>query len=456
MNTPRTQIHRIASRSRTILILTALTTGLVTGTPIGVATAADVDRVVVDAPETEAWVGQRIPFFVKLRGKGPFANSASFSIPRIPRALLIKIGSPVVSSEDIGDESWFVQTHQFALFAQADGKVSIPSFEVRFTNRDGFTGPEVDHVEQTPATEFNIKRPPGHDESVFLVTTAKMTVTESWDPQPNRSSADLPKPPPVHPGDVFHRTITQTADQISGMAFAPASKSASEGIRVYTDPPVVDDQTERGLFTGTRRDTITYMIQDSGTLSIPKMKFIWWNPTTEEFGSQTLPAVTLEVTPTTPVSNPDQPAQRTVHWSYGWIIAVGIAALAGWQFRRIESFLRAFWKRCNPPSRVTARNLVGACKRNDAAAAEVAWMAWQNTQPPHFRAPKDLANAVASLHQSIYGSANKAAYWKGDALRQAFRQQVDATAKSSADTHDTLPPLNPIDAQPVRRQRISV
>ena len=300
---------------------------------------ADEPLVTSEAAETEIWVGQKAPFYVKVRGKGPFKGATSFSIPHIPQTVIVNVGSPVVSSEEIGDVSWFVQTHEFALFTQAEGTIEVPSFEVRFTDHDGFTGPEVDHTEQVPPISFEVKRPPDSADLGFLVTTDNLEVTETWDPQPGD----------VKQGDVFHRTITQEADQVTAMALAPPPTTAPSGVRVYTDEPQLKDDTQRGEFRGTRSDTITYLLEKPGMITIPAIKYTWWNPDSQEYGSKTLPAVTFDVAPLPQPAATAESTKTDFRW-VPWLIALlGLCGLALWQRHRLSSLAKACLHWLNPP-----------------------------------------------------------------------------------------------------------
>ena len=121
--------------------------------------------------------GQRMPFYVELRARGSFAGTASFAMPEILRTFILKVGNPVVSSQEIDGESWFVQTHEFALFSQQSGSVEIPEFEVRFGSRDSFTGPVKEQQAQVPAAYVEILSPPGSESVGFLVTTESLDLT---------------------------------------------------------------------------------------------------------------------------------------------------------------------------------------------------------------------------------------------------------------------------------------
>ena len=131
----------------------------------------EVEPVEVNVPNPKAWVGQRLPFFVNLYSKGSFSGTASFDLPQIPSALVIKIGDPVVDTQKFDGEEWFVQKHEFALFSQKTGEVEIPSFPVRFSRREGFSGAASDVQARTTSFALEIERPPGSEKIGFLVTT---------------------------------------------------------------------------------------------------------------------------------------------------------------------------------------------------------------------------------------------------------------------------------------------
>ncbi|EGF29947.1 BatD family protein [Rhodopirellula baltica] len=392
--------------------------------------------VTIEVPTPKAWVGQRLPFYVKVRAPGSFVGATSFSLPQIPRTVILQVGTPVVSSEDVGDDSWFVQTHEFALYSQTSGTVKIPAFEVRYANRDGFTGPATDHKQRTSDVTVEIQQPPDYDPNVFLVTADKINVQETWDPPPGEAKQ----------GDVIHRTITQKADQVSGMVLAPPPTNVPDGIQVYVKSPQVTDKTERGEFLGERIDTVTYQFKGSGTLTLPAIRYVWWNPDDESSGSHTLPEATFDVAaaPQPQLATVEDPNWQPLAWTISTFSV--LAFLVATQFNRIASWLRSLKLRLNPPDRVAARKLVRACHANDARAAETAWNQWLNTQPENVRLSTDLRSSVLDLHRRLYGqtSATTSSAWDGKALNEAFKQHVHLPPSDDVIADESLPPLNPI------------
>lgn len=394
-----------------------------------VPAAAEVDLVAVDVPNDSVWVGQKASFFVKLRGKGPFVGAASFSLPQIPRTVIMKVGNPVVSSEQLGDDTWFVQSHEFALFSQADGTVKVPAFSVRFSNRDGFTGPAHDHDELVPAIEFQVERPPGSEPATFLVTTDSLKVEQTWDPEPGAA----------YQGGVFHRTITQQAEQITGMALAPPPETVPDGVRVHFDDPTISDNTERGAFTGSRTDRITYELRQPGTVTLPAIEYVWWNPKSQKFGSTTLPAATFEVAAVEVQSEAQQAELYRNAWLW-WLVVAGVACgLCYLQRERLAKLVSLAREKLNPPEQRIARKLLDACRRNDVQAAEATWGQWQAFDSTNIT-PR-LSAAATDMQRVLYGIGGSEK-WDGTELAAAFQE-----ARSARSTHHSanaaLPELNP-------------
>lgn len=406
-----------------LLLMSSLSRGLV---------AAEVEPARIQIKEQNWWVGQQVPFTVQLLAPGSFSGAAVFSLPEIPRVVIIKTGSPVVSSEEIEGKTWFVQTHDFALFSQQSGTVTIPEFMVRFSHKDGFTGPVHEQSAQVPAVQVKIERPPGSSAQDFLVTTDSFKLKERWDPQPGSAEQ----------GAVFHRTITQEADQVTGMALAPPPEDVPEGVRLYPGQPTVTDKTERGDFIGTRIDTLTYQMQQAGTWTLPAIKYQWWDPEKKAFGYQTLPAVTFQVKATT-TAEAEAPVAQSKQTIYIWgAVVLLVLGLMVWQWGRIRGLSERIKQRWNPPTRVAARKLLAGCRKNDARATEAAWQEWQNSQGTAMVLSSDLQSALRELQRTLYG-ASPVNDWQGAKLAQAFRAYLRMKEEAAPDHRCELPLLNP-------------
>lgn len=394
----------------------------------------EVAPVAIIVPDARAWVGQRLPFFVELRARGSFGGSAIFSLPEISRSVILKLGNPVVSSREIEGDSWFVQTHEFALFSQLSGELAIPAFDVRFGSRDGFTGPVVEQQAQVPGASVEIRRPPGSDRDVYLVTTDELTIEERWDSQPGKL--------PV--GAVVKREIVQQARQMTGMALAPPLTTVPEGVRVYSTSPELIDRTERGEFAGERRETLTYLFQQPGIFELPQMTYVWWDPTAEQLVSRTLPGATFEVAGSIGGPGTVNPAEE--RWTGLWLLwplaLVGLG-IGIWQRRGVYASLLRFLMWLNPPERRAANRLLRACQLNEPVAAHKSWAQWRATQPVGLQLNTEFELALVALQRAVYGPTGSVA-WRGAPFARAFAAQRAAILiRSEPGPPADLPALNP-------------
>ena len=394
-----------------------------------VSLQAEVAPAVIRIPQPSAWTGQRLPIFIDLRAGGSFQGAASFEIPEIPGTVILKIGGTLVSSEQLDGTTHVVQTHEFALFSQTTGALQIPPIKVRFGAQDTFTSPARKVETMLPATPVEIKRPPNSDDIGFLITSESLEVSETWSPSP---------PATAKVGDVLKRTIIQRAGQMTGMALIPAPTLVPEGIRAY--PPKVEtfDKTERGDFIGERRETLTYQITRPGSITLPEIRYVWWNPETQQLATKSLPAVTLQVAA---LPAPETAATRRALWP--WIIAALVAGtLLSAQRLRLLSSLNRFRQFINPPHRSAARDLLRACKANAAATAHSAWSRWSQVRPSDLVIGTSLHAEILALQRHLYGPDTKN-QWDGDALCHAFHDHLRSLKQPSTRPQTTpLPRLN--------------
>ena len=301
--------------------------------------------------------------------------------------------------------------------------------------RDGFTGPVQDHVARVPAVTVEVERPPGSEELGFLVTTESFKVEETWNPAPGRAPF----------GSVVTRTISQQADQVMGMALAPPPNAAPDGTRRYLESPAVATDTERGRFVGTRRDTVTFVLQRPGVVTFPPITYVWWNPKTRKLHGKTLPAAEFVVL--APVESLSNESSSTIGRTSIWWVAAGfIAVVFGmWQRRPIVALVDRWRRRWRSPERAAARRLIRACRRHDAMAAARAWNEWSARQSVVFAPPAPLHSAVLELHRHLFGPARPES-WNGSKLKQAFLASLSREQPGfGRDVGAALPPLNPRD-----------
>ena len=386
--------------------------------------------------EGPVWVGQRAPIEIDLLTPTTFASAPVFELPEIPGALLVRMEDhPTLGTEVVGGATYVIAQHDLALFAMRPGRYDIPSITVRFASANAPGEQPVEHRLTTPPLRIEARLPPGAEHLPSLISTSAMTVSEPWKPEP--------KEPRV--GDAFTRTVTRSAPDVPAMAFPPLPVTDLDGLAVYPKPPVAQDHSERGTFTGTRVDSITYVCERPGTVTVPALEFPWWNVRTQTLEKIRLPAVTLDVGHA-PLS------QSTRHRLGAAVVGVVLlAALALWWWR---DALRAARRRRREQYEASEAgcfaHLERACLDGDAPAAYKALFAWLERVHPRdcpATIEQDLPTAGTDAELRALAEGLEAAVvagqkrWNGAALVAALRRA--RAPRGDGPLAAALPALNP-------------
>ena len=281
----------------------------------------------------DLWVGQRLTLVIELLVPGYFSGSPAFDLPEVPGLLFIPpTGSPVIGSEEIDDVSYTVQRHELSVFAQRVGDFTIPPLSVRLAfKRNPLDAQAVAETVNTQPVTCAARMPPGAEANGSVISTTKLTATETWKPLPGKAKV----------GDAFTRTVTFTATDVPGMAFPPFPAAPIDGIGVYSKPPEVRDQTERGQLRGERSQTVSYVCERPGQFIIPGARFTWWNLESKQLETIDFPPHSLDVAPNTAFVSETQRSGHHVRWNFKTLLefvagAVLLAAsiIALWKKRR--------------------------------------------------------------------------------------------------------------------------
>ena len=275
----------------------------------------------------EAWVGQKVILHVDVLAKDGWAQLKKVNDAEVEGAYLLRLESQGTRlSETIDGDSYTGQRYEFMLFAQRDGKITVPpapvDVEIKTWGAGG--GSRIERM-SLPLVEFVSRTPPGAQGIRGLISTSDLTARQDWDPETEK---------PVV-GDALKRTITLRAEDVSGMAFAPTLHNEMENLGIYPGEPTVEDNFARGELTGTRVETVTYVVERAGDFELPSVELSWWNIDTQELQHIVLPGLTLQVAGGPAVAS--QPNERP-SWSALIVLLVvvvvllvlGGRVLAGW------------------------------------------------------------------------------------------------------------------------------
>ena len=391
------------------------------------------------ATPASVWVGERATIDVELLTPTTFGSAPTFDLPEIPGTLLMTVeDSPVLGTETVDGTGYVTQTRTLAFFAMRAGTFEIPPFAVRFASPPSFGAAPVEHKLTTQPLRIEARMPPGAEKIAGLISTTEMTAQEHWQPQPKR----------VRVGDAFTRTITRRAPDVPGLAFPPLRLDGAPGLAAYPAPPSVHDETERGAFTGTRIDRVTYVCERRGTVRLPAIELPWWNVTSQQLETVTLPGVTIEVAGGGPTAR----VAPGVRWTVGAVL-LALAAVAGLRWR---GSVRAAWERRRARAEASEAGhfarLEQACHDGDAPRAFNALLAWLDVRRGGAgtvtlrddllasHGDDELRRQVTALEDVVL---HRAMRWDGARLGAALRRARRDDRPVRAAGAPALPALNP-------------
>lgn len=384
--------------------------------------------------------GQKCPITVNLLTATTFSSAVAFDLPKVTGGVLMQFGDrPTLGTRDEGTTSYTVQTYDLAFFALRPGTYTLPSFAVRFSSPATPGGPPIERTLMTEPLTILTKSPPGAEKLPGIVCAEKYGVEESWTPA---------SPKTFHVGDSLTRRITSTASDVPAMVFPPIPAPGTETLKAYPQPPVVEDQIERGDLTGKRIDETTYICEKPGRVSLPELIIPWWSLEDNSLQQVRLPAVTFDVLARPGAGDgkfpvPTAASARRPPWLW-WMAASSALLLC------VSAILLVRWKHADSSAPLEAarfHELVLASRQNDPRKAHDALFRWQElssgraamTCEEIAAQDRSLAGPMADLERALATGTP----WDGRSLADALQRHRAREGHKACRAAAGLPPLNP-------------
>jgi hypothetical protein len=398
----------------------------------------------------DIWVGQKTVVVVKLYSPTYFSGVPRFDLPEVSGLIMMKVpGRPVVGSEQFGDDTYSVQHHEFFVYPQRVGKVTLPPFDVQFGVAGTGAAKSTRHVLNTRQLQFTARMPAGAEQLQTLISAHKLDVREHW--------RAIPENPVV--GDAFSRTISFRAPDIPGMAFPPIPPMRVPGLAIYPGPAQVHDAVSRGDLTGERVETITYLCEKPGEVTIPALVFHWWDLSTRQLRRVEFPAVNLTVVPDPDIIEPLVAALASTQEENGRsavLIVAGVSMVIllflFFVRKRVLTTWRHYHKRQKVVESKAFSQLIVSCRGQDPALVLQTFWLWMVCLPPGSRVATlgelaerfpepQLIDDLQRLEQAIIGPRQE---WCGVALVRSLKKlRKSIFCERRRTLKRPLPDLNP-------------
>jgi hypothetical protein len=178
----------------------------------------------------------------------------------------------------------------YNVFPYSEKDIVFPSLDIAVE-----TAPEGDYkgvrrVVKSPEKPIRVKPvPAGFSQDEWLVTT-RLSLSNNW-------LGDLQH---VKVGDVLVRRITIDAQNTVSELIPPVRWDSVQGASLYRARSSVENNKTRTSFSASRRETMRFLFEKEGEVTIPEMVFSWYDPVQKQLFKRTLKEINIEVQP-----NPD-------------------------------------------------------------------------------------------------------------------------------------------------------
>ena len=258
------------------------------GRSTGSTTTGDVSLELL--PETEqVYVQQQLRVTVRLQHAINLASGASLDELEIPGAVVRKLDE-ASREQVIGGRRFGIFERVYAVFPQRSGELQIPALRFRgSTGGDSWfdrfdTGSRQLRLQSAERTLRVL--PPEQGDSLWL-PARNLSIVETWDRDPDAMRA----------GESATRSLTITAEGLTGAQIPPIPDPDLPGVRFYADKPEVSDSASTAGVTGTRVQRVAVIPQQSGNILFPELRVRWWNTLQQRFDEAVVPARNLRVLP---------------------------------------------------------------------------------------------------------------------------------------------------------------
>lgn len=165
---------------------------------------------------------------------------------------------------------------RFAVFPQTSGKLTIPAqrfgaFEApRQRQFGGFSQRGNQVLRNTDSKQIEVLQRPAQIAGDQWMPSAQVELTETW-------SSDLGE---LRVGEPVTRSITITAEGLTGAQIHPLNFAAADDHRVYPDKAQLETRNTDDGALGVRIESMALVPNREGQIQLPALEVAWWNTRT--------------------------------------------------------------------------------------------------------------------------------------------------------------------------------
>jgi hypothetical protein len=237
------------------------------------------------SPSADLVKGQQILLQVEISTTQKWQGKLSIGHVEMDDAIILQREKFSVNSvRNEKGKSWLVQVWSLVIYPQRSGDFMLPDFSINLglIDDDGYVSRgDV----RAPGLSFLVKKNEAVAENVEWIASPEFSISDVFDkPLEN-----------FLPGDALVRTLVFSAQDLPAMMLPKIVTEDIKGISVYTRPEELVDNVNRGDYLAERTEQLTYVMQESGTFTLPEQVFYWWDTDENSLKEIRLPEYSVQV-----------------------------------------------------------------------------------------------------------------------------------------------------------------
>lgn len=195
--------------------------------------------------------------------------------------------SSTPTSATINGETWSGITRAYRLYPMEAGTTVIPPQDVTlFYAKDGDATDIETYTEQSPELKIVATLPDrARDLDPPLLATG-LTISQTL----------IPREGPISIGGSIERNLSIKIDGTSPLFIPPLiSMEPVAKLASYPRDPRVSETSSRGMMSGMREESVVYVAQESGPVTLPDISISWYNIESGDVETVELPGLTTEI-----------------------------------------------------------------------------------------------------------------------------------------------------------------
>ncbi|MCM5664110.1 BatD family protein [Galbibacter mesophilus] len=197
---------------------------------------------------------------------------------------------PVSTSFQRGGQNYAGVRLIYHVFPFSDDDIEFPALdiEVETPSPGGYKG--IKRTVKSKPVAITVKPIPNTFKASEWLVASSLSVNENW-------SGNISE---VKVGDVLERTITRNAGWTVAELIPPTVWDSVPNVSMYPGRSDVNNSKSKTAISAQRTETIRYLFEEEGEITIPEKVYTWFNPYSKKLFKRTLAERTITVKP-----NPD-------------------------------------------------------------------------------------------------------------------------------------------------------